>query len=155
MIAACLREDKKNGLAIVLRGEGVSPLCLVRAVYDGGLKCWKPDYQVGLHLSDFLSWPRRLEAVETAKKLGWRRNMVTNLGTSFSRGWGLRWDLRHPYFLAPSWSDEKIKTVICQHMSAAELMLREIYDEHGACRSLPGRQPDNGAAPEAPVEAAP
>ena len=26
---ACLREDRKRGLAVVLRGDGVSPLCLV------------------------------------------------------------------------------------------------------------------------------
>ena len=155
MIASCLREDKKRGLAVVLRGEGVSPLCLVRAVYDGGLQCWKPDYPFGLHLSDFLSWPSRKEAIQCAKDLRWPRNMVTNLGTRFSRGYGLRWNLQYPYFLAPNWSDEKVKSVICAHMSEAELMLREIYDEHGACRSLPGRQPDNGAAPEAPVEAAP
>ena len=130
MIAACLREDKKNGLAIVLRGEGVSPLCLVRAVYDGGLKCWKPDYQAGLHLSDFMSWPKRVDAVAATKKLRWKRNMVTNLGTRFSRGWGLRWDLRYSYFLAPNWSDEKVNSVVRAHICEAELMLREIYDEH-------------------------
>ena len=127
---ACLREDKKNGLAIVLRGEGVSPLCLVRAVYDGSLRCWKPDYQAGLHLSDFMSWPKRVDAVAAAKKLRWKRNMVTNLGTRFSRGWGLRWDLRYSYFLAPNWSDEKVNSVVRAHICEAELMLREIYDEH-------------------------
>ena len=126
---ACLREDKKRGLAVVLRGEGVYPLCLVRAVYDGGIQCWKPDYPFGLHLSDFLSWPSRKEAIQCAKDLRWPRNMVTNLGTRFRRGYGLRWNLQYPYFLAPNWSDEKVKSVICAHMSEAELMLREIYDE--------------------------
>lgn len=129
MTATCLREYKKRGLAVVLRGEGVSPLCLVRAVYDGGLRCWKPDYPVGLHLSDFLSWPTRREASEFAGKLRWKKNMVTNLGTRFSRGYGLRWDFRYPYFLSPNWDDEKVKSVICAHMSEAELLLREIYDE--------------------------
>lgn len=128
MTAVFLREDKKRGLAVVLRGDGVSPLCLVRAVYDGGLKCWKPDYPVGLHLSDFMSWPTRAEAVKYAKDLHWPRNMVTNLGTRFSRGYGLRWSLQYPYFLAPNWDDEKVKAVICAHMGEAELMLREIYD---------------------------
>jgi hypothetical protein len=129
MNSACLREDKKRGLAVVLRGEGIAPLCLVRAVYDGKLRCWKPDYPLGLHLSDFASWPTRAEAVKRAKDLRWKQNMVTNLGTRFSRGYGLRWDLRYPYFLAVCWSDEKINSVICAHMSEAELMLREIYDE--------------------------
>ena len=129
MTAICLREDKKRGLAVVLRGEGISPLCLVRAVYDGGLKCWKPDYPVGLHLSDFMSWPKRADASDAAGKLRWKKNMVTNLGTRFSRGYGLRWDLRYPYFLAPNWSDEKVSSVTCAHMGEAELMLREIYDE--------------------------
>ena len=129
MTAVFLREDRKRGLAVVLRGEGVSPLCLVRAVYDGKLKCWKPDYQLGLHLSDFVSWPTRAEAVKCANGLNWPRNMVTNLGTRFSRGYGLRWNLLYPYFLAPNWTDEKVKSVICQHMSEAELMLREICDE--------------------------
>jgi hypothetical protein len=117
MNSACLREDKKRGLAVVLRGEGIAPLCLARAVYDGKLRCWKPDYQLGLQLSDFASWPTRAEAVKRAKDLRWKRNMVTHLGTRFSRGYGLRWDLRYPYFLAVCWSDEKINSVICAHMS--------------------------------------
>lgn len=125
---ACLREDRKRGLAVVLRGDGVSPMCLVRATYDGSLRCWKPEYSLGLHLADFMSWPTRKEAVQCAKDLGWKQNMVTNLGTRFSRGYGLRWDLRYQYFLAPNWSDEKVNSVICAHMSEAELMLREFLD---------------------------
>ena len=125
---AFLREDRKRGLAVVLRGDGVSPLCLVRATYDGSIQCWKPEYSLGLHLSDFMSWPNRKEAVQCAEKLGWKQNMVTNLGTRFSRGYGLRWDLRYQYFLAPNWSDEKVNLVICAHMSEAELMLREFLD---------------------------
>lgn len=124
-----LREDKRNGLAVVMRGEGISPLCLVKGVYDAALKCWKPDYEIGLHLSDFRSWPSRKEAVECAKKLRWPQNKVTHLGTRFSRGYGLRWDDRYPYFLSIDWDNEKVRKVICAHRTAHELFLREIYDE--------------------------
>lgn len=123
-----LREDKKHGLAVVLRGDGISPLCLVRAVYDPSIQCWKPDYPYGLHLSDFRSWPRKKEAVQWAKNLCWPTNKVTRLGTRFSRGWGLRWDLRYPYFLAVDWDDEKVNSVIYAHMTEQEIVLREIYE---------------------------
>ena len=71
-----LREDKNRGLAVMLRGEGVSPLCLARAVYDPSIQCWKPNYPYGLHLSDFRSWPRKKEAVQCARNLRWPTNKV-------------------------------------------------------------------------------
>lgn len=107
-----LKEDNSRGLAVVLRGEGISPLCLVKAMYDPSTQCWKPDYCRGLHLSDFRSWPRKKEAVQCAKDLGWATTKVTCLGTRFSRGWGLRWSFRHPYFLATDWSDERVADII-------------------------------------------
>ncbi|MCW7076411.1 MAG: hypothetical protein OCU18_03855 [Candidatus Syntrophoarchaeum sp.] len=103
-----LREDKKRGLAVVLREGRMPPLCLAKAVYDQGIQCWKPDYACGLRLSDFRLWPKKEDAVRYASDL----HGVTNFGVAFRRKWGLRWNLRYSYFLAVDWDDEKIDSVV-------------------------------------------
>lgn len=103
-----LREDKRNGHAVVMRGEGISPLCLVKGVYDAALKCWKPDYEIGLHFPIFVHGRHGKTLSTSRKKLRWPQNKVTHLGARFSRGYGLGGMKGIPYFLSIDWDDEKV-----------------------------------------------
>jgi len=105
-----------KGKAVVLRGYGISPLCLAKAKYNPSRHLWEPRHDLQLCLKNFYVWPRRKECIDFAKDLKWKQNMIVKFGNRFGRGNALRWDLRYDYFLCPNWSDEEVYRIVTSCM---------------------------------------
>jgi len=101
-------EDYK-GMAVLLRGEGVSPLCMVEASKYAG--CWKP--VKGRSLRDAMCFATKKDAVEMVKNLRFPLDSVVRYeGKLSGRVWAIRYDIRYNYLLSPNWDDEMVRNVV-------------------------------------------
>ena len=91
-----LAEDKERGLLAIQVEDQV--FRFARAVYDGGLLCYKP--QSVIPISQFRTFPTKALASEEARRLSWPQRNVQRIGNRFGVAWGLKLGPLHDYFLA-------------------------------------------------------
>ena len=101
-------EDYK-GKAVLLRGEGISPLCMVEASQYAGY--WRPIK--GNSLRDAMCFSTKKDAIETVKNLRFPMNSIVKYkGRLSGRVWAIQYDIRYNYLLSPNWDDTTVRNVV-------------------------------------------
>jgi len=117
-------EDYK-GMAVYLRGNERSPLCMVMADQYAGI--FKP--QKGRSLKDVMCFPTKKEAEQMAKSLKFPlASVVKYEGRLSGVVWAIRYDLRYKYLLSSNYDNETIRDVMlsCKR-------LRHKWDDEWVC----------------------
>lgn len=101
-------EDYK-GKAVLLRGSGISALCMIECNQYAGI--WKP--KKGNSLREVMCFTTKKEALLAAKKLRFPLHSVVKYeGRLSGRIWALQYDCRYNYLLAPNWNDDIVGNVV-------------------------------------------
>lgn len=101
--------ENYKGKAVLLRGTGISPLCMVEAVPSAG--CWKPIK--GNSLRDAMCFALKKDAIEMVNNLRFPLYSVVRYeGRLSGKVWAIQYDMRYNYLLSPNWDDETVRSVV-------------------------------------------